>query len=206
MTGVQTCALPICDGGSPTNAILFSPQDSVSDGAGNLYIADTLHNRIRKVTNGVITTIAGTGQAGFGGDGGPAASALLYNPAGLALDAAGNLFVSDTSNNVIRKIAGGVITTVVGTPTGGSFADNVAATGAALNLPKGIAMDSGGNLYIADSGTQRVRKVSNGQITTIAGIGGAAGYNGDGGQATAAALNNPSDVKLDASEIGRAHV
>ena len=186
------------DNGPATSAQLLRPEDTVADASGNIYIADTLHNRIRKVTNGVISTIAGTGQAGFSGDGGPAVSAQLSSPKGLALDAAGNLYVADSDNNLIRKISGGVITTVVGTISGGSVLDNVAVLSAALSAPLGLAVDTAGNIYIADSGTNRIRKAAGGVVTTVAGNG-LQGYNGDGIAATSAALNVPSDVKLDAA-------
>jgi sugar lactone lactonase YvrE len=185
------------DNGPATSSQLLNPEDAVADASGNIYIADSLNNRIRKVTNGTITTITGTGLAGYSGDG-AATSAQLSDPTGLALDAAGNLYVADTGNNLIRKITGGVITTVVGTFSGGSLLDNVAALSAQLSAPTGLALDAAGNIYIADSGTHRIRKVANGVITTVAGNG-VQGYNGDGIAATNAALNYPSDVKLDAA-------
>ena len=122
------------------------------DSAGNLYIADTDNNRIRKVSNGVITTVAGNGTQGFSGDNGPATSAQLNGPDGVAVDSAGNLYIADTDNNRIRKVSNGVITTVAGNGTSGFSGDNGPATSAQLDDPYGVAVDSAGNLYIADTG------------------------------------------------------
>jgi trimeric autotransporter adhesin len=192
------------------------------DLAGNLYFADWTGNRIRMASNGVVSTIAGDGTSGFSGDNGPAGSAQLANPSGVALDAAGNLYFTDTGNQRVRKISNGVITTVAGNGTAGFSGDNGPATGAQLNLPPvlfppppaspffsdaqfpqfpqlptGIAVDAAGNLYIVDSGNQSIRKISNGVITTVAGNG-TPGYSGDGGPATSAQFNNPSGIAVDA--------
>ena len=157
---------PLGDNGTATSAELSNPSGVAVDSAGELYIADLGNNRIRKVSNGVITTVAGNGTAGYSGDNGPATGAQLYGPSGVALDSAGNLYIADTSNNRIRKISNGVITTVAG---GGSvLGDNGPATSAQLNGPTGVAVDSAGNLYIADTVSSRVREVSNGVITTVA--------------------------------------
>jgi sugar lactone lactonase YvrE len=192
------------DGGQATFADLNHPYGSVTDKAGNLYIADVSNNVVRKVAagTGVITTIAGDGTAGYSGDGSPATSAELNQPYGLTLDSTGNLYVSDTSNQVIRKIAlaTGIITTYAGNGTLGNSGDGGAATSASLDYPQGIAVDGYGNLYIADTYNERVRKVfaATGTITTVAGIG-SFGYSGDGGPATSAALNFPSGVAVDRS-------
>ncbi len=132
------------------------------DSAGNLYIADTDNNRIRKVSNGVITTVAGNGTQGFSGDNGPATSAQLYIPGGVAVDSAGNLYIADTYNNRIRKVSNGVITTVAGNGTVGFGGDNGPATSAQLNTPVAVAVDSAGNLYIADTNNNRIRLLTPG--------------------------------------------
>ena len=169
------------------------------DGAGNLYIADYGNHRIRKVdATGVITTVAGDGTRGFGGDGGPAVAAQLYFPAGVALDGAGNLYIADTGNRRIRKVdATGVITTVAGTGRRGSGGDGGPAVAAQLRAPYGVALDGAGNLYIADTANQRIRKVdAAGVITTVAGFG-RRGSGGDGDPATTAQLYDPTGVALD---------
>src|SRR5207253_7575162 len=139
----------------------------------NLYIADTFNNRIRKVSGGTITTVAGNGNAGFSGDGGAATSASLAFPHAAAVDSAGNLYIADSYNHRIRKVTGGTITTVAGSgTTPGSSGDTGSATAAKLNYPHAVAVDAAGNLYIADQGNFRIRKVSNNVITTVAGNGG----------------------------------
>ena len=160
------------------------------DSAGNLYIAESGNQRIRKVSNGVITTVAGTGTNGFSGDNGPATSAQLSRPAGVAVDAAGN--------HRIRKVSKGVITTVAGSGEQGFSGDSASATSAQLSLPTGVAVDAAGNLYIADLGNRRIRKVSKGVITTVAGNG-MQGFSGDNASATSAQLMTPSDVTVDAA-------
>src|SRR5712691_1466420 len=145
-----------------------------------------------------IITIAGTGVAGFSGDGGQATSTQLNYPLGVNDDTQGNVFVADTSNNRVRKISGGIITTIAGTGTAGFAGDGGQATSAQVNVPGGVAVDAQGNVYIADENNQRVRKISTaGIITTVAGNG-VAGYLGDGGQATSAELNFPHGVAVDA--------
>src|ERR1035437_2944809 len=135
--------------------------------AVSLYIADAYNNRIRKVSNGVITTVAGNGVYGYGGDNGPATSAQVGQPLGVAVDAAGNLYIADTLSARVRKVSNGVITTVAGGVN--VVSDNGPATSAQLNLPEGVAVDAAGNLYIADY--DRIRKVSSGMIATVAGGG-----------------------------------
>jgi uncharacterized protein (TIGR03437 family) len=186
------------DNGPATSSQLYYPEAVALDSSGNLYIADYHHSRIRKVTNGVITTIAGTGTAGFAGDNGPAISARLNNPLGIAVDSAGVIYVGDTGNNRVRKIVNGTITTVAGTGAAGFGGDNGPATSARLYNPYGVTVDSAGSIYIADIFNHRVRKVTNGVITTVAGNG-TAGFSGDNGPATNAQLNEPEAVALDSA-------
>ena len=189
------------DGGPATEARLFRPGGLAVDGSGNLYVADTLSNRIRKIdSEGVITTIAGTGERGYGGDGGPAAEAQLNSPDGLVLDGSGNLYVADASNHRIRKIdSEGMITTIAGTGESGYGGDGGPAAEAQLRFPYGLALDGSGNLYVADASNHRIRKIdSEGMITTIAGTG-ESGYGGDGGPAAEAQLGFPYGLALDGS-------
>jgi uncharacterized protein (TIGR03437 family) len=184
------------DGGTATSAELANPAGLALDGAGNLYVADSGNNRIRQISNGVITTIAGNGSMGYSGDNGPALNAQFNGIGALALDTAGNIYVADFYNQVIRKIAGGMIITVAGNGTYGYSGDKGPATSAQLAGPSGIAVDYLGNLYIAEGYNNSVRKVSNGVITTIAGTG-VAGYSGDYGPAAAAMLREPTDLSMD---------
>ncbi len=188
------------DGGPATAAQLNAPEAVAVDAAGNIYIADTANNVVRQIsTKGVISTIAGNGTAGFGGDGGAAPSAQLSAPQGVAVDASGNVFVADTANARVRKISGGTITTVAGSGTQGYAGDGAAATSAQLITPVGLTVDKSGNLYITDVSASVVRKVApNGIITTVAGNG-SQGYSGDTGPAAAAMLNGPQGVAVDAS-------
>ncbi len=190
------------DGGPATNASLIGPEAVVMDAGGNLWIADTANFRIRKVdTNGIITTVAGGGTNYYQvKDNISATNSTLFSPYGLAVDAAGNLFVADTQNHRIRKVTpGGIITTVAGSGIAGYYGDGLSATAANLNYPDGIAVDASNNLYIADTGNSRIRKVSSsGTISTVAGSS-VAGYAGDGGAATGASLKSPTWVTLDAS-------
>ena len=179
------------DGAAAVAAQINSPQDVAVDGSGNLYIADSNNDRVRKVdAAGVITTVAGTGIEGYGGDGGPAASAQLDTPRGVAVDGLGNLYIADSGNHRVRKVdAAGVITTVAGT-TRGFSGDGGPAASAQLNQPFRVAADGVGQLYIADTFNYRIRKVdSAGVITSVAGMGSGAGYSGDGGQATSASIS-----------------
>jgi sugar lactone lactonase YvrE len=187
------------DGGAATNASLDYPVALAFDGAGNLYFADYYNERIRKVaTNGIITTVAGNGTTNFAGDSGQATNASLDGPYGLALDAAGNLYIADRLNNRIRKVAtNGIITTVAGNGVETYSGDGGYATNASLNRPLDVAIDPSGNLYIADYYNYVIRKVgTNGMITTVAGNV-AAGYSGDGVQATNTSLNRPAGLAFD---------
>ncbi len=189
------------DGGAATSASLNYPGGVAVDVSGNLYIADGANNRIRKVnTSGIISTVAGTGVGGFGGDGGAATGAGLNSPGGVAVDASGNVYIADVSNHRIRKVnTSGIISTVAGTGSFGFSGDGGAATSAGLNQPSDVAVDGSGNLYIADIGNQRIRKVSiTGIISTVAGNGDY-GFSGDGGAATAADLYYPRSLAVDAS-------
>jgi uncharacterized protein (TIGR03437 family) len=163
------------------------------DSAGNLFFADTWSQRVRMVTpGGVIATVAG-GVPGYFGDGGPANSAGLFYPQGIALDETGNLFIADTMDSVIRMVSpAGTISTVAGNGKTGYSGDGGPAASASLNHPTAVAVDSAGNLFIGDSDNNRIRKVTRGgTIATVAGNG-TAGYSGDGGSATAAKLNTAS--------------
>ena len=191
----------IGDGGQATAAELNGPTQLKFSAAGDLYIADQINNAIRKInTAGIITTIAGNGTIGFGGDGGQATDAQLYYPQAVTFDAAGNLYIGVTDNYTgrVRKVnSAGIITTVAGGGTG-ALGDGGQATDATLN-PYGITFDAVGNLYIADFNNSRIRKVNTaGIISTIAGNG-TGSFSGDGGQATAAALRYPEDVLFDAA-------
>ena len=159
------------DNGAAGNAGLGGPVGGAVDSSGNLYIVENSGSTIREVSNGIITTVAGNGTRGFGGDSGPATHAEFDNLWGVAVDSSGNLYIADTYNDRIRKVSNGVITTVAGAGVEGYDGDGGPATSALLSQPEGVAVDSSGNLYIADSGNSRVRKVSGGVIATIAGPG-----------------------------------
>jgi uncharacterized protein (TIGR03437 family) len=188
------------DGGPAASAQFGETLGVTLDAAGNLYITDLNNCRVREVSKGIVTTVAGNGTCGFGGDNGPAISASLNSPFGSgAVDSAGNLYIADSNNNRIRKVSNGTITTVAGTGKAGFSGDNGPATSAQLSFPTGVATDSGGNLYIADQQNHRIRKVSDGTITTVAGNGVVNGGTGDNGPATTAALGYPTGVAVDAA-------
>jgi uncharacterized protein (TIGR03437 family) len=180
------------DGGPASAAMIGRAVALAFDTAGNLFYADSVNQVIRKIdTNGIITTVAGNGLEGFSGDGGPATAASMDFPIGVTVDGAGNIYIADGNNNRIRKVAGGMITTVAGNGTGAFAGDGGQAVNASLNIPADVAVDLAGNLYIGDAGNNRVRVVSaSGAISTLAGIDNN-GYSGDGGPATAAMLNYP---------------
>ncbi len=223
------------DGGPATSAALNSPYGVAVNAAGNLFIADYGNQRVRKVTpDGIISTVAGNGAYGYSGDGGPATSAKLYMPYSVAVDTAGDLFIADFYNDRIRKVTpsgiintiamlhyptgvavdaagnsyiiaqtsgshsdvykatpAGIVSMVAGNGTQGFSGDGGPATSAQLNIPKGVAVDTAGNLFIADAGNSRLRKVTpGGIISTVAGNG-TDGYSGDGGPATSAQLFLP---------------
>ena len=187
------------DGGPATSARLISPESLAVDGAGNLFIADTVNYRIRMVdATGTITTVAGNGHAGFSGDGGLATNAQLALPGGVAVDGAGNLYIGDTNNHRVRKVdLSGTITTLAGNDSAGGSGDGGPATSAELYYPQSVAVDGKGNIYIGDTGTYRVRKIDpSGIITTVAGNG-TSGFSGDGGPAVSASLGSPDGVAVD---------
>ncbi len=192
------------DGGLAINASLSNSFGLAIDSIGNIYIADTGNNRVRKVdTTGIITTFAGTGTNGYSGDGGLAINASLGGPYYIEFDLAGNLYTVET-NHTIRKINKvGIISTVAGIDSAGYSGDGGLATNAKLNLPLGIAFDASGNLFIADAYNHVVRKVNlSGIISTVVGNGTGNGtpngsFSGDGGPALSAGLNNPAGLSFD---------
>src|ERR1700733_2883779 len=208
VAGNGTCGYS-ADGIAATSAELNGPNSVAIDSSGNIYIADFTNNRIRKVTtsSGYISTVAGSGTAGYFGDGAAATSAELETPSGVAVDSSGNIYIADRTNDRVRKvtISSGYISTVAGngsscsSPTGGC-GDGSAATSANLTSPNSVALDSSGNIYIADSGDNRIREVniSTGSISTVAGNG-TPGYSGDGGAATSAEIDGPNGAALDSS-------
>ncbi|MBT4497741.1 MAG: hypothetical protein HOC74_08470 [Gemmatimonadetes bacterium] len=205
-TGV---AGPAGDGGLAVSAQLNNPNGIYVDGPGNIFFADQGNHRVRRIdaVTGIVTTIAGTGIAGYLGDGGPATAARLNIPTRMSADSAGNLFFGDQSNNRVRRIDAvtGFITTVAGTGVAGSAGDGGLAVSAQLNNPNGVYVDDADNLYIATLGDHRVRRIdaATGIITTVAGTG-AAGPAGDGGLAVSAQLNQPFKVVKDA--IGNLYI
>jgi len=200
VAGGGAVAPPYADNGPATSAKLYQPNAVAVDSAGSLYIADVGINYIRKVSNGVITTVAGGGVlAPVYADNGPATSAQLSHPSGVAVDSAGNLYIADSYNQRIRKVSNGVITTVAGIGTQGFSGDNGAAISAQLSNPSGVAVDAAGNLYIADGNNQRIRKVSNGVITTFVGGGALAPSQADNGAAAMAQLYQPNGVAVDSA-------
>jgi trimeric autotransporter adhesin len=190
------------DDGPASQAQFSAPAGLAVDRQNNLYIADRSNNRVRKIdTNGIVTTFAGNGQGGYSGDGGAATNAAISLPEALAFDSQGNLYIADWGNRVVRQVTpAGIITTVAGDvnifpPT--FSGDGGPATLASLIEPYGVAVDSSGNLYVSDQGDRRVRRVDGtGTIKTFAGSG-ASNFAGDGSQATQAALDYPTDVKVD---------
>ncbi|MDX1981859.1 MAG: hypothetical protein SFV51_16430 [Bryobacteraceae bacterium] len=188
------------DGGLANSAQLTSILGLKLDTRGNLYFSDG--PRIRRISSaGVISTIAGRSLHGFAGDGGPATDASLNFPEQLALDSAGNLYIADRANHRIRRISpGGIISTVAGIGLAGFAGDGGPAVNARLSGPRGVAVDSRGNLYIADTNNLRIRTVDRqGIITTVAGAG-RSGFSGDGGPATAALMSNPFHLTVDAED------
>src|SRR5215469_2368082 len=192
------------DNGPAAAATLDRPTALTLDPQGNLYLADIGSHRIRRITasTSVITTVAGTGTQGSGGDGSAATAALIDSPGGLAADATGNLYLADTHNQRIRRIdaISGAITTVAGSGSQGYSGDSNSAMAAKLALPQGLTIDAQGNVYVADTANHRIRRIdaSTGKITTIAGDGTQA-FAGDGGDPIAASLNSPRSTSLSPS-------
>ncbi len=188
------------DGGPATQALLNSPRGVSIDQAGNIYISDTDNHRIRRVTAGIISTIAGTsGGGGYSGDGSAATAARLNSPYGIAADASGNIYIADRDNHRIRKVtaATGVITTIAGSSGGEGFSgDGGQATAAQLDSPRAVFVTTTGDIFIADTDNNRIRKVTvaTGIINTVAGTSGGGYFSGDGGQATAAHLSRPRGI------------
>jgi hypothetical protein len=191
------------DGGAATAAGLKLPYGIAVDGAGNAYIADSGEYRIRRVDAAThdISTYAGNGTESYTGDGGPATSATMGTPVGIALDGAGNLYFADSTEHVVRKVDAvtQTISTVAGTGTHGSSGDGGPATSALLYAPYGVTLDASGNLFIADTANARIRRVDavTHIITTVAGDGSVSATLGDGGPATSASLNQPYGVAFD---------
>ena len=187
------------DRGPATQAQLKMPAGLGFDKAGNLYIADRENHRIRKVdSKGIITTVAGNGTAGFSGDGGPATKASLNLPSGVVVDDKGNLYIADRSNDRVRIVnSEGIIKTFAGSGNEGYNGDSMPATQATIDKPFGLALDNNGNLYIADRGNNRIRKVNKaGIITTVAGDG-AFFFMGDNGPAYRASIAGPTGIAVD---------
>ena len=188
------------DGGAATAAAIDGPIGITADGKGNIYFADFGNRVIRKIdASGIITTVAGKASGAFPGDGGPATEASI-SCTGVAVDASGTLYFADHGNSRVCKIDGaGILTTIAGDGTPGSTGDGGPATAARLGSPYDIDIDASGNIYIADRGYSKIRKVDvSGNISTIAGTG-TFGYSGDGGAATAAEINGPISVAVDAA-------
>ncbi len=187
------------DGGLATAAELNKPQGVYVDPSGNIYIADTENHVVRKVnaTTGIITTIAGTGSSGDTGDGGAAILAELNKPGGVFSDVSGNIYIADSDNHRIRKVDGstGIITTIAGTGSSGDWGDGGPAINAEINKPQGLWVDELGNILIADTENNHVKKIDSetGIINTVAGDG-TASYSGDDGPATSASLKKPHGV------------
>ncbi len=191
------------DGGAATAATLNQPCGIACDTSGNLYIADMLNNRIRKIDNttGNISTVAGSSSSGFSGDGSASVLAALMNPTGVAFDSRNNMYIADRDNNRIRKVTAttSVITTVAGDTSVGYSFDGVAATTSSLYFPTRVYVDSRDNIYVTDERNGRIRKIDTAHIiTTIAGMG-HPGFSGDGGAATAAQLRHPIGLKVDSA-------
>jgi sugar lactone lactonase YvrE len=189
------------DGGMASSAQISRPYGIAIDATGNIYFIDSGNNRVREInTSGIITTIAGNGTTGYTGDGGAATQATLNLGTAIATDKIGNIYISCSSNNVIRKINTlGIISTIAGNGTAGDMGDGGLATNSELYYPEGIAIDKRGNIFIADLNNNKIRKIdTTGIITTFAGnMYGSPGFGGDGGLATSALLSSAQSVAVD---------
>ncbi len=190
------------DGGAAAAARFGTPYGVCAGGDGSVYISDSANQRIRKVgPRGDVSTIAGNGKAGYSGGGGQATAAEIHDPAQLCADAAGGLYFADSANDRVRRIdPSGTITTVAGTGKEGFSGNNGPAALASLNHPLGVAVDSQGGIYIADSANHCVRKVDQAGIVRAYAGTGEAGYSGDGGPATEARLDYPTGLAVDAED------
>jgi sugar lactone lactonase YvrE len=189
------------DGGSAVSAAFDQPRAAAVGPDGSVYVSDTFNHRVRRVApGGAVTTIVGTGEAAYSGDGGPATAATLHWPHGVAVDPAGaGLYIADSANHRVRRVdlAAGTVTTVAGSATPGDGGDGGPAPAAQLEDPKGVYAAPSGDLYIADSGNDRIRRVDrSGTISTVAGTG-VTGYSGDGGPAAGAEFDAPRAVAGD---------
>jgi len=187
------------DGGPALEAQISVPCHLVADGHGVLYLADSGNRRIRRITrDGIITTIAGTGEEGFGGDGGPAIEARLGFPSAIAIDEEGNLYIADFINHRIRRVSkDGIITTIAGTGEPEYNGDGIPALACNIGEPCGVAVDKDGYVYIGDQINKRVRVVTlSGMMYTVAGTD-REGYTGDGGPAERAQMSNPDIIAFD---------
>jgi sugar lactone lactonase YvrE len=186
------------DGGAAVDADLGHPAGVAVADDNTVFVSDLGSHSVWRVdTSGTMTTVAGTGREGFGGDGGPATEATLGHPSGVAIGPDGAVYIADTDNNRIRRVdPDGTITTVAGTGDERFTSDEVPARQSALALPQGVAVDTDGALYIADTNNHRIRKIDReGIITTVAGDG-SDGFDGDGGPATEASLSGPQSVAV----------
>ena len=203
--GNGSTTLPTLVTDVPALGVVFDyPFGVIEDPSGNIFVSDTYNHNVREDVGGTVNIIAGTGVAGYSGDGGPATSAQLYYPYGVARDSSGNIYIADTYNCLIREVnTSGIISTFAGLVQGGVATcgysgDGGPATSAQLYYPTGVFVDSANHVWIADTYNQRIREVVNGTINTVVGSG-TAGYSGDGGLATNAELNYPSDMRVDAA-------
>lgn len=194
------------DGGPAIKAQLNSPHDLAFDAEGNLFVADSYNHRIRRIDRrGMITTVAGTGEAPYYGYGNPAPQGSLNNPQGIAVDPAGNILIADTYNRVVRRLDRNGTLTVIAGSVAGLSGDGGPATEAQLNLPMDVTVGPDGSIYVADAANSRIRRITtDGKIQTVTGFGGGeglggAGFAGDSGPAEKAKLFTPADLKLDAA-------